>query len=68
MGDEDRAALKLVCFPQKELAAAIGVSYSTFRNWSSGRIDIPAENRTALAAFMRKHAERLLTASEELER
>lgn len=67
MGDDDRTALKLVCFPQKDLANALGVSYSTLRNWSSGRIEIPAENRAALAAFMRKHAQRLVAAAERLE-
>ena len=68
MGDDDRAALKLVCFPQKGLADAIGVSYSTFRNWSSGRTILPDEIRTALAAFMREHAKRLVAAAEDLER
>ena len=67
MGDEDREAIKLVCFPQKDLAAALGVSYSTLRNWSSGRIEIPAENSVALARFMRTHAKNLSAAADELE-
>ena len=68
MGDDDRAVLKLVCFTQKELADAIGVSYSTLRNWSAGRIEIPDESRVALAAFMRKHSTDLAKAAERLEK
>ena len=68
MGDEDREAIKLVCVPQKDLADALGVSYSTLRNWSSGRIEIPAESSPALAKFMRQHAKKLVAAAEELEK
>ena len=67
MGDDDRDLLKLVCFPQKELADAIGATYSTFRNWSSGKDEIPSEYHEALAAFMRQHAKKLVAAAEELE-
>ena len=68
MGDDDRAILKLVCFPQKELADAIGVSYSTLRDWSSGRIEIPGEVHVVLAAFIREHAEKLIVSAERLEK
>ena len=47
--------------------AFVPVPYSTVRNWSSGRTDFPDENRTALAAFMRTHAARLVKLAEELE-
>ena len=68
MGDDDRALLKLVCFPQKELADAIGATYSTLRNWSSGKDEIPSEYHEALAAFMRSHGENLIEAAERLEK
>ena len=67
MGDEDREAIKLVCVPQKDLADALGVSYSTLRNWSSGRIEIPPENSVALTRFLRAHAKKLVAAADELE-
>ena len=68
MGDEDRVLLKLICFSQKELADTIGATYSTLRNWSSGKDEIPAEYHAALAAFMREHGKRLVDAAEELDR
>ncbi len=68
MGDEDRALLKLICFPQKELADTIGATYSTLRNWSSGKDEIPSEYHAAIARFMRLHAKRLEAAAEELEK
>ena len=60
--------LKVICLPLKELAKALGVPYSTARNWSSGRTDLPEKYRAALAAFMRKHAAELVKLAEELER
>ena len=60
--------LKLVCLPLKALAEALGVPYSTVRNWSSGRTDFPDEHRAALAAFMRTHAARLLKLAKELQK
>ena len=59
--------LKLVCLPLKDLAGELGVPYSTVRNWSSGRTDIPPRYLPSLAAFMRKHAGRLKAAADDLE-
>ena len=41
--------------------------YSTVRNWSSGRTDLPEAYHRSLAAFMRRHAERLSIEADELE-
>ena len=68
MGDEDRALLKLICFPQKELADTIGATYSTLRNWSSGKDEIPSEYHAAIVAFLRKHSSDLAKAAERLEK
>ena len=44
----------------------IGVSYDTAKGWCAGRTDPSADNREALAAFMRQHAKKLLVAADEV--
>lgn len=67
MGEREKEILKLVCLPLKDLAEAIGVSYSKLRNWSVGRTQIPDAHRTALVRFIRRHAKRLEKAADALE-
>jgi hypothetical protein len=67
MQPKDRAMLKLVCLPLKELAVELDTSYSNVRNWSSGHKDIPAQYRRPLAAFMRRHARRIEKAADAME-
>ena len=67
MGQQIRDCLRLINFSLPRLAQALGAGYDTVKGWSAGRADPSPENRAALAAFMRKHAERLLAAAEELE-
>ena len=67
MQPKDRAMLKLVCLPLKELAAELDTSYSNVRNWSSGHKEIPDRYRKPLAAFMRRHAKRIDKAAEAME-
>ena len=66
MGEKEKEVLSLVCLTLKELAASLGVSYTSVRNWSAGR-PMPSDARRALAAFMRTHAARLVKLAEELE-
>ena len=67
MQPKDRAMLKLVCLPLKELAEELDTSYSNVRNWSSGHKEIPDKYRKPLATFMRKHAKRIHKAASEME-
>ena len=67
MGDFIQGAMKLLCLAQNDLAGQLGVPYDTVRGWSSGRADPSADNRLALAEFMRDHARKLIAAAEELE-
>lgn len=67
MGELTQRLLKLLCLPQSQLSEALGVPYDTVRGWSSGRADPTPDNRKALASFMRRHAEKLLAAADELE-
>ena len=67
MGQLMQRLIKLVCLPQATLAAELTLSNDTVRSWSAGRTDPSPENRTALAAFMRKHAAELVKLAEELE-
>src|SRR5688572_11105158 len=59
MQPRDRAMIKALCLPLKELAAQLDTSYSNVRNWSSGAKEIPDKYRKPLATFMKKHAKRL---------
>ena len=59
--------LKLVCLPLKDLAAALHVPYSTLRNWSAGRTDMPEHYHARLATFVRQHAANLVKLADELE-
>ena len=67
MGEITQRVMKLLVVPFQEIANSLGVGYDTVKGWSSGRADPSPENRKALAAFMRKHAQRLVAAAEELE-
>ena len=66
MQPTDRATLKLVCLPLKQLADELDTSYSNVRNWSSGHKEIPDKYRKPLAAFMRRHATRIRKAASEI--
>jgi hypothetical protein len=68
MQSDDRAKIKTLCLPLKQLAAELDTSYSNVRNWSSGQKEIPDKYRRPLAVFMKKHARRLEKAAEELVR
>ena len=63
---KDRAMMKTLCLPLKELAVELDTSYSNVRNWSSGAKEIPAKYRKPLGDFMKKHAKRLEKAAAEL--
>lgn len=67
MGEQEAEALRLVCLTLKDIADALGVPHTTVRNWSAGRVAVPDESRPQLVAFIRQHAERLLTAADDLE-
>lgn len=67
MGKQIRDCLRLINLSLPRLAKALGVSHDTVKGWSAGRTFPTPANRAALAAFMRKHAERLLAAAEELD-
>ena len=66
MGEKAKEVLTAVCLPLKDPAVAMGVPYTTMRNWTSGRA-MPPESRAALAAFMRTHAARLVKLAGALE-
>jgi DNA-binding transcriptional regulator YiaG len=67
MGDREAEILQLACVTKRDIAEAIGVPHTTVRNWSAGRIEIPAKSRRDLATFLRAHAKRLERAAKELE-
>lgn len=67
MGRPVRDCMRLINLSLPRLAKALGVSHDTVKGWSAGRTFPAPANRAALATFMRKHAERLLAAAEELE-
>lgn len=66
MGEREQDLIKLTCLPLKELAAAIDVSYTAIRNYSSGR-PVPEDVRARLIRFAREHADQLQAAADELE-
>jgi hypothetical protein len=66
MQPQDRAMIKTLCLPLKELAEELETSYSNVRNWSSGAKEIPAKYRKPLASFMKQHAKRLEKAAREM--
>ena len=66
MQPHDRAMIKTLCLPLKELAADLDTSYSNVRNWSSGAKEIPPKYRKPLAAYMRKHARLLERAAQRM--
>lgn len=68
MGEAIQRLVRLICLSQVRLADEIGAGHDTVRGWSSGRAEPSPENRAALAAFMRRHAQALVQAAEELER
>lgn len=43
------------------------MSHDTAKGWSAVRTDPSPENRQALAAFMREHANKLVAVAEEME-
>ena len=67
MGETTEGALDLLHVPFADIATALGVGYDTVKGWSSGRADPTAENRKALASFMRGHAAELLKMADELD-
>ena len=67
MGEREGELLRLACLSLKDIADAVGVPHTTVRNWSVGRIEIPRDQRSGVAAFMREHAGLLVEAAEELE-
>ena len=67
MGEKEGEILRGACLILKDIAEAVDVPHTTVRNWAAGRIEIPREARTAIAAFMRSHAAQLVKLADELE-
>lgn len=67
MGEQTERLFRLLRPPLSEVATTLGVGYDTVRGWSSGRADPTPDNRRALAAFVREHAEELQRVADELD-
>lgn len=67
MGENEGEILRAACLTLKDMADTLRVPATTVRNWSVGRVEIPAESRAALAVVFRARAARLEEWASELE-